>query len=371
MAYSTSRSAASLTASVSETRNPRLPIELIEHTISFLWESPTSLCSCALTCKTLLPYSRRMLFTNVFLPSRTSFEALRLKAKKSSFIRSYLCETKALYVDESAWPWHAHWAALFRDITDTTLGFGPGSDCNSFEQTFGSHMTNLHSVQLKGMHWDILPPEPTQTILPFPTVKALELFGCKFRNLTHLERLIHAFPRLERLRLEGCEWRTWYDKRIPASMHTRHDRPGLDNPDVTDEGELLRGPRLVELAVKTSEACDDLLSWISSTQSCTSIRTLSLHSSKRDLFNCPDPDGPLRHLSQSIATRFVRMLGNQFGSLEEMSIVMPDCLEAGCQGQINFMVSLWDTQLTCWTLLFFIFSFGEPPRNARSFTEYI
>lgn len=333
-------------------RSPRLPVELIEHTISFLWDDPSTLCKCTLTCKALLPFSRKTLFTHVFLLSRISFEALRERARESELVRSYLTRTKALYVDETAWPWHAHWASFFQDLaiagsglhplfastvtprTDHDLTPGLSSEASSF----GAYMTNLQFVQLKGMHWDVLPPEPAQGFSSFVTVTTLELTGCRFRNLVHLERLVCAFPALERLRLEGSSWRTWYDERVPmpfntaadANFHSHHGATvGLESGfGAEGEHQTLSGPRLVELAVKTSESCDDFLEWIARTQSRDSIRMLSLHSSKCDLFSCTRDNNGTG--SSSPARRLVRTLQ---ASLEELSVVLPDCLSSGHQGE--------------------------------------
>ena len=152
-------------------------------------------------------------------------------------------------------------------------------------------------------------------------VTTLELFRCQFRNLVHLEALVRAFPALQRLRLEGSSWKTWYDKRVPPPVNLG----SLDR-------EQLSGPRLVELVAKTSEPFDDLLAWIATTQSRESIRKLTLHSSKRDSFKDPyDDDFPLPLPQASgMASQFVRML---HPTLEELSIVLPDCLCPGYQGE--------------------------------------
>lgn len=185
---------------------PRLPVEVIEHIITFLrpesrvlspstnseLESRSTLCACSLLCRALVPISRRTLFETTIIISRITLTSLASAAHHLSV---------------------KFWLEVVRELRI----YGDAFDVMPHQ--LARRVPRLQVISIGNLDWTYRCPHPSffACISQFRSVTTLRLFTGQFRAFQQLQNLICALP-LSELALWDIAWLMPYTD----SQHRQH-----------------------------------------------------------------------------------------------------------------------------------------------------
>lgn len=159
---------------------PRLPPELCDRIIDFLYNSPRALSACCLTCRSWVPASRFHRFRSIFL---TPFRAERfLHILETNPDTAYYVETVVVHFQG-------------RDPTATLLELQEGS-----AETLRRVFEQLHAVTSLMITRLFITPKMTDLFSVLAaSVKSLDLVDILIGDPISLDTMISAFPSLEKI----------------------------------------------------------------------------------------------------------------------------------------------------------------------------
>ncbi|KAI0756603.1 hypothetical protein C8Q80DRAFT_1090923 [Daedaleopsis nitida] len=175
---------------------PRVPFELSDYIIDFLYEEPTALRACALTCRSWAPAARFHLFRSVILQNRdftTPFQRLLHTAPDLGWYVREL--TVAKFVDGDSKPPSS--VAVVPQESAAVAKAIP----KIFANTPALRTLSLSHVDMKCISMSDLRG------LKHPSVSALSLSYCQFAEFADLVDLVACFPNVAELAISGLTWR--------------------------------------------------------------------------------------------------------------------------------------------------------------------
>lgn len=132
---------------------------------------------------------------------------------------------------------------------------------------FPNMMRNLDSLAFSRCNWAPVHPSFVLLLPQFAAVTRVKLYAVKMQNFSDFRRVICAFPRLERLRIEGCSLKHY------NPIHTAH-APGVSP--------VLVHLRRLELVRNDVQLLANLTQWIRILGGVESLHELALIESLRD-----------------------------------------------------------------------------------------
>ncbi|KAI1793949.1 hypothetical protein LXA43DRAFT_1092308 [Ganoderma leucocontextum] len=181
----------------------RVPHELSDYIIDFLYDDPQSLRACASTCNAWAPASRFHLFRTVSLNSANSTTAFRRLLDSSPNL--------GLYVHDLA-------VAKLTHVVTISLPDEALEELRPAQNTLPSilaHSPNLQTLSLS--HADLKCFVDIR-MLAHPTVSSLTVSYCQFADLADVADLVSSFPSLASLSMSGLTWKDEARTPTPARL---------------------------------------------------------------------------------------------------------------------------------------------------------
>jgi hypothetical protein len=278
----------------------RLPLELCEFVIDYvagyydLNESISTLLACCLTCRAWVPRSRRHLYCfGIVIKTGTQLESLKkrlLSPSSAHEIRNLDVGYNRELVPGEKRTW------IF------TIGI-------KFDLRALSHMRCLRLACIPGME-DVL----LLQLKRFPALTGLLLYGCTFKQFTHLARIVSSCKTLTQLYVNRLEW--------PEGSFSR-DR--LLSAKCREVVRL----EVLNMSVNSAHVVANTLDWLLYTPSYSTLHTVSFD------FPAPEP----RDLVPNAVARFLVACGSNLMNLRLRFDTVPN--PAGCAHILStFFLSL-------------------------------
>lgn len=190
----------------------KLPLELCDYIVDYLWPDGHALAACSLTCRAWLPTARMHKYRAIDLHGPNDCIALE------SLLDSFVVSSRGI----------ADWV---RVLTIATRGSDPE---NGTGESWNDHrvqrlLKRFHSVErlsLSNLRWDLEPlqDETWNCFLTIsPMIRSLELRSVAFSEFTDILQLLSAFPRLDEVHLSYTTWAQKTTLSASRSLSWRHE----------------------------------------------------------------------------------------------------------------------------------------------------
>ncbi|EMD42170.1 hypothetical protein CERSUDRAFT_79767 [Gelatoporia subvermispora B] len=309
---------------------PNIPPELSDYIVDFLYNDPASLRACSLTCRAWVPTARLHLLEKVTLLTPRMCASFDRLMEASPNLGAYVQEFNVAKLTMTGMSAQDTAAAL--TMAEHVL------------PRIFTHLSNVRSFSVSCLDADVA---IIISLAQHPSVSELILEYCQFPSFGDFVDLFHSFPQLRNLTMRGVTWRSKelgprarpepprlqsveLGKDMDMSTLTRwmveeslhRDVESLSIACVTEDDVIAAEPFLEALgpALKNLEFhwfCSGMYVTLPSSftiESCTKLRTLSLHSPVTfDCYALPWITSLLSHIAsndiESIALE-VRLLGD-------------------------------------------------------------
>jgi len=305
-----------------ESRNPRLPIEVIERAIDLVEDLPYEYDglndqdlysiwkACALTCRAMVPRSQYWLFQKVILRKQSQGRSFMEILRRNPQVAKH---TRMLTISRD------------RDRDDDLGRKSTWTSCISL--LLAPKMTNLEELHLRGDIFSDSHPDLAMGLTAFKSISTLSLYGIELSTFGHCARFIRAFPHLKQVSLMYLAWKPAplspsNPLRLPSARQGRSQLADLDLWSIT-----LHGSEIVEI-----------VGWLVGTRQHRTLRTLSLEpgsnnavpkllrcgTNVQSIFFTTFLDGPISGFEQCTRLRTLQLRsdGGQFPVLAVTSILL-------------------------------------------------
>ncbi|KAH9950680.1 hypothetical protein B0H21DRAFT_505065 [Amylocystis lapponica] len=194
--------------------DPKLPPDVTDRIIDFLWNEQKALYCCALTCHGWLPCSRFHLFNGILtIKSRSAFFAL-VRTSQMSHLEPYFALVRTLVIDESCVP--------------NCRSAPQRSFCHMLGPVLGHRLAELKDLSIQSVDWSTIPVHWSFQIglTLMPNINTLMLKDCTFSTSRDIQRLVCSLPYLIELTLHNV--RT--ERHLPSGPQHGSASPGSGYP---------------------------------------------------------------------------------------------------------------------------------------------
>ncbi|GBE89314.1 hypothetical protein SCP_1503220 [Sparassis crispa] len=236
---------------------PRIPLEVAELIIDYLWDDWFSLHNCADAYHAWLPRAQHHLFAQKHIVSQGQFEAF-VRASDDPFSKDDLHLDAVRTLNLSGWVSRTETSSKARTVWMYQAPL-----------RLGRMLPAVQTLNLSLLNWSGITPPPDHLAVGFATfhnVVKLELTYCTFRDVFQFHSVVSAFPRLDNLALCGIE--PW--ARESSLSKNRSTSSQLDA--------RRRRPLLITLSIRDykDDVLLQLVNWFLCTLSVLSLRRLEL-----------------------------------------------------------------------------------------------
>ena len=176
---------------------PRVPFELSDYIIDFLYADPSALSACALACRSWAPAARFHLFRSVTLQNRnftTPFQRLLNTSPDLGWYVRELIVAKFVDAVPSAPPPSP--SSVLQECTPTAV-----------ERALPHIFAGIPALRTLSLSHVDMKCIPDLKGFRHPSVSALSLSYCQFSQFADIVDLVACFPNLAELSLAGLTWR--------------------------------------------------------------------------------------------------------------------------------------------------------------------
>ncbi|PIL25325.1 hypothetical protein GSI_13214 [Ganoderma sinense ZZ0214-1] len=232
----------------------RLPPEITDAIIGFVWPDVEALCACSSVCRDWVNASRHHLFSSITLDFKRCDALMdQIILRPSSSIQPYLVQVHELIL--------------------VGVRFTPRSESGfSVERTLGGgslhtlvgQLPNLRILSFVACDFrHSVHPRIHMTLSRFSAVRVLELKNCAFPSFHTVRRMVTALASLEHLIMACPTWDAGPTSAQLVALDNRHNRPVLRSLDLS-------------VANHGASIAQVLVEWLLGTRSRLSLQALKL-----------------------------------------------------------------------------------------------